>query len=154
MSIIWVLLAIGIFTADTVIKNKMEKYIPVSGKSSGERSLLGGRLRLRLFRNRGAMLGLGEKRNSLVAACSVVLTVCLSLVFLCSLGKKGKALLQAGLSLLLGGAYSNTYDRLKRKYVVDYCSLNVGWEPLRRVVFNLSDLCIMVGALLLVLGAA
>lgn len=100
------------------------------------------------------MLGLGEKRNSLVAACSVVLTVCLSLVFLGSLGKKGKALLQAGLSLLLGGAYSNTYDRLKRKYVVDYCSLNVGWEPLRRVVFNLSDLCIMVGALLLVLGAA
>ena len=37
-----------------------------------------------------------------------------------TLGQKGKAALKLGLAFLLGGAFSNTYDRLKRKYVVDY----------------------------------
>ena len=35
------------------------------------------------------------------------------------LGMRGKKLLKAGLSLLLGGAFSNTYDRVMREYVVD-----------------------------------
>ena len=52
-------------------------------------------------------------------------------------------------SLLLGGAFSNTYDRLKRKYVVDYFSFGVKWEPLRAIVFNISDFCILIGALII-----
>ncbi|MDE7359775.1 MAG: signal peptidase II, partial [Lachnospiraceae bacterium] len=59
---------------------------------------------------------------------------------------------KAGLALLLGGAYSNTYDRLTRKYVVDYVSFPVKNRRIRRIVFNISDFCIMIGALLLVLG--
>ncbi|MCI8789255.1 MAG: signal peptidase II [Lachnospiraceae bacterium] len=51
-----------------------------------------------------------------------------------------------------GGAFSNTYDRWKRRYVVDYLTFNVRWKPLGRVVFNLSDFCIMIGALCAVLG--
>ena len=53
---------------------------------------------------------------------------------------------------LLGGAFSNAYDRLKRGYVVDYFSLNLKWEPLRRVVFNISDFCILIGAMLVAIG--
>ena len=73
-------------------------------------------------------------------------------VFVCSLGQRGNRLLRLGLSLLLGGAFSNTYDRLKRRYVVDYLTFNVRWKPLRRVVFNLSDFCILIGALLAVIS--
>ena len=62
-------------------------------------------------------------------------------------------MLRVGLSLLLGGAFSNTYDRLKRKYVVDYVSFGVKWKKLRQVVFNISDFCIITGALLAILGA-
>ena len=54
---------------------------------------------------------------------------------------------------MLGGAFSNTYDRLKRKYVVDYVSFPVKNEKIRNVVFNISDFCIMIGALLMVLGS-
>ena len=61
--------------------------------------------------------------------------------------------MRTGLAFLLGGAFSNTYDRLKRKYVVDYFSLNVKWKRLRRIVFNISDFCIMTGALLTVIGS-
>ena len=83
-----------------------------------------------------------------MAAISLLLTSALSLVFLFTLTKHGCAALKTGLSLLLGGAWSNTYDRLKRKYVVDYFSLNVKWKPLRQIIFNLSDFCILIGALI------
>ena len=145
---------IGIFLGDSAIKNRVEKYIQASGRVQQEKEIMGGRLLLRRHHNRGAMLNLGEKKRPLVVAVSVVLTLALTVVFLLSLGQKGNNLLQTGLSLLLGGSFSNTYDRLKRKYVVDYVSCNVSWKPLRRVVFNLSDFCIIIGALLTVLGAS
>ena len=59
-----------------------------------------------------------------------------------------------GLSVLLGGSFSNTYDRLKRKYVVDYFSFNVKCCGIRRIVFNISDFCIMIGAAMAVLGTS
>ena len=64
----------------------------------------------------------------------------------------GKKLLKAGLSLLLGGAFSNTYDRVMREYVVDYVSLKTGIAAIDRVVFNLADLCILIGTMAVVLG--
>jgi len=51
------------------------------------------------------------------------------------------------LSLLAGGGASNTADRLRRGYVVDYFSFNVGPERFRNLVFNISDMGITLGAL-------
>lgn len=151
-AIIFVTLVLIIFFGDLYIKNRVEKYIPVKGSGKNERELLGGRLLLRRHHNRGMVLNAGEKRQPVVAAVSVVLTVVLTVVFFISLGRRGSNLLRTGLSLLLGGAFSNTYDRLKRKYVVDYISFGVKWKKLRNIVFNLSDFCIIIGALLTALG--
>ena len=79
--------------------------------------------------------------------------VLIAVLFVVSLGHRGNRLLRVGLALLLGGAFSNTYDRLKRKYVVDYLSFGVRWKGLRRIVFNVSDFCILIGAMLSALGA-
>lgn len=153
-AIIFVTLVLIIFFGDLYIKNRVEKYIPVKGSGKNERELLGGRLLLRRHHNRGMVLNAGEKRQPVVAAVSVVLTVVLTVVFFISLGRRGSNLLRTGLSLLLGGAFSNTYDRLKRKYVVDYISFGVKWKKLRNIVFNLSDFCIIIGALLTALELA
>ena len=138
-------LIIAIFTGEYVLKNRMEKELE-SGKT---REILKGRILLRKYHNEGACLNLGEKKTKAVAAVSLLLTAVLSLVFLITLTKRGGVALKTGLSLLLGGAWSNTYDRLKRKYVVDYFSLNVKWKPLRQIIFNISDFCILIGALIL-----
>ena len=82
---------------------------------------------------------------------SVCLAAALTVLFVVTLGNAGKELLKWGLTLLLGGAYSNTYDRLVRKYVVDYVSFNVPFG-LRKVIFNIGDFCILLGALLCVIG--
>lgn len=154
MSIICVLIVVIIFIGDLWLKNHIERYIPAKGDRRKERELFGGRLLIRKHHNRGAMLNAGEKKGHVVAVLSLILTAALTVIFILSLGRRGNQLLRVGLALLLGGAFSNTYDRLKRKYVVDYVSFNVKWKWFRNIVFNVSDFCIIIGASLAALGAS
>lgn len=146
---ICVMIIAGIFFGDLWIKNYIEKNI-VDGEI---RKKWRGKLLIRKYHNRGAALNIGEKKRPVVAVLSVVLTLVVTVLLIVSFGQKGNNLLRTGLSLMLGGAFSNTYDRLKRKYVVDYVSFDVKWKRFRRIVFNVSDFCIMIGALLAALGA-
>ncbi len=146
--LICAVLSVGIFVLDLFIKNGIERRM----EEGEERSLCGGRLVIRKYHNRGAFLDMGEKRQKGVALLSLCLTLFMTAVFLATFSFRGNAALKAGLALLLGGAYSNTYDRLARKYVVDYVSFPVKNKKLSRIVFNISDFCIIVGALLLALS--
>lgn len=145
----WALLAMAIFIIDLLIKNHIERM-----EIDGERPLLGGRLLLRRYHNKGAFLNVGERKRGLVSVLSLVLTLGITVLFLVTFTCKGSRLLKAGLAFLLGGAYSNTYDRLVRRYVVDYVSFPVRNKKIRNIVFNISDFCIMIGAFLLVIGGA
>ena len=148
MTVICILLVSGVFLGDLWLKGWVEKRI-----AKGEdRLLLSGKLIIRKHHNRGAMLNAGQKRSSLVAALSLILTIAVTGLFFLSLGYRGNNLLKVVLSLLLGGAFSNTYDRLRRRYVVDYLSFGVKWTRLRKIIFNLSDFFIIIGALLAALG--
>lgn len=138
---------LGIFGVEWKIKN----YIEETKTEGGQEEKCGGFLLIRKHHNRGAFLNAGQRRQKLVMAVSVALTLLVTVFFVMTLGQAGKGLLKWGLTLLLGGAYSNTYDRLFRKYVVDYVSFNVPFR-LRRVIFNIGDFCIMIGALLCVAG--
>lgn len=135
-------LAALVFAADLLIKNRIEK------EEGLPRTALGGKILLQRYHNRGAALNFLGKRPRLVTSLSVLLTLLSLLLLVLSLGRRGNRFLQLSLALLLGGAFSNTYDRLKRKYVVDYVSFRVRWKRLAGVVFNLSDFCIIVGAML------
>ena len=149
IGVVCIALMAAVFAADQRMKDHAEKTLG----DSETRKLWKGRILVRLHRNCGAMMNIGQAKQKLVAVISVIMTVVCVVFFFLSLGQKGNHLLHIGLALLLGGAFSNTYDRLKRKYVVDYCSLGVKCSPLRNVVFNLADLFIMIGALLTVIGA-
>ncbi len=107
---------------------------------------------IRKHHNRGMFLNAGQSRQKAVMLLSVLLTVISTVIFVLTLGQGGHSLLKWGLTLFLGGAYSNTYDRMMRKYVVDYVSFNVPFKWLRRIIFNIGDFCIMIGALLATIG--
>ncbi len=137
-----------IFGVELKIKNHIEET-----KEEGcNEEACGGALLIRKHHNRGAVLNAGQHKRKLVMLVAVFLTVLATVIFIITLGHGGSGLLKWGLTLLLGGAYSNTYDRLVRKYVVDYVSFNVPFKWLRRVIFNIGDFCIMIGALLSVMG--
>lgn len=141
-------LAAGIFILDLLIKNRIERTM----EEGEEKPFCKGRLLLRRYHNKGAFLDMGERKQRTVALLSLGLTLFMTVVFLTTFSFHGNSTLKAGLAFLLGGAYSNTYDRLHRKYVVDYVSFPVKNKGFRRIVFNLSDFCIMIGTLLLVVG--
>lgn len=145
----YVLMAAGIPAVDLWIKSHIEKTKEMYEK----KTVLHGKLVIRRYHNRGAFLNLGEDRSLVMRALSVGLTAAVLVIFVCTLTRKGNALLKTGLSLLLGGAFSNTYDRLRRKHVVDYFSFRTGNEALDRVVFNLADFSILIGALCVAFGA-
>lgn len=138
---------LGIFGLEWKIKN----YIEETKTEGNTEKACGGFLLIRKHHNRGAFLNAGQNRRRVVAAVSVLLALLLTALFILTLGQAGKGILKWGLTLLLGGAYSNTYDRLFRKYVVDYVSFNVPGS-LKKVIFNIGDFCIMIGALLCVIG--
>lgn len=139
-----------IFFGDMWIKNQVER----KGVEGNTRKVWNGRLLIRKHRNKGIALNVGQRKQPIVALVSAIFTALMFGLFVVSLGNKGNDLLRIGLALIVGGGFSNTYDRLKRKYVVDYVSFGVKWQPLRRIVFNISDFCIIIGALLTALGAA
>lgn len=139
---------LGIFGLELGIKNHIEKSL-----EEGENRLkCKGFLVIRKYHNQGAFLNMGERRPGIVAALSVLLTLLLTGFFVCTLTMAGGGMLRWGLTLMLGGAFGNTYDRLRRKYVVDYVSFRVPFKRLRQVVFNIGDFCIMIGAMLSVVS--
>ena len=143
----------GIAAASFLVDEGMKDYTEESGALDAPKEILNGKALLQRYHNKGAFLNFGEKKRKLVALLSVLLTAAVLVVFVLTLGTRGKKLLKAGLALLLGGAFSNTYDRVMREYVVDYVSLRTGIAAIDRVVFNLADLCILIGTMAVVLGA-
>ena len=139
---------LGIFGLEFGIK----KHIEETRTEGEEEKKCRGALIIRKHHNRGAFLNAGEKNQKAVMVISVALSALLTVVYAMTLGMAGKGMLKWGLTLLLGGAYTNTYDRLTRKYVVDYVSFNVPFRWLRRIIFNIGDFCIMIGAMLSVFG--
>ena len=143
-------IAAASFLIDEGMKNCVEEYDVLDTP----KEILDGKAVLQRYHNKGAFLNFGEQKRKLVTLLSVLLTVAVLVVFVLTLGMRGKKLLNAGLSLLLGGAFSNTYDRVMREYVVDYVSLKTGIAAIDRVVFNLADLCILIGTMAVVLGTS
>lgn len=144
----YILTILAIFTGEFFWKNHVEEKIAEGSCKEAFFNLV----ILTKYHNRGAALNAGEKRPEIIKWISVALTILATVLFLCSFGLAGKRLMKFGLSLLLGGAFSNTCDRLKRGYVVDYFRLNVPVKRIRNLIFNVSDFCIMLGALFVVLG--
>lgn len=144
---IFIGIVIAIVAIESVIKQVMEQ----KGTKGERKPILGGKLYLTRYHNYGAFLNLGEKRPEFVKGLSLGLCLACAILYIMTLGRKGKGLLKVGLSLLLGGAFSNTYDRMVRGYVVDYFGFQVKNEKLRNIVFNISDFCIMIGAVIAVI---
>ena len=149
--------AIGSFLADQKLKrDSEEKRLPEQGKDKGRRFSFSN------YHNYGAAMNFGERKPLIVHTVALMMTVFCSILFLATIGKKGSGLLKGGLSLLLGGAYSNLYDRLKHGYVIDYIAFRMpaslqwkrGDSYVRELVCNLADVSVVAGVMLLTLHTA
>jgi len=133
---------------------KLKNYIEATYDFKKQCLILKDHIRIRKYHNYGAFLNILEKKKKLLHMISVIFTLVISIIFLFTLFHKGNHILKTGLTLLLGGAFSNTYDRLSRNYVIDYFSFCSPFKKLNRIVFNLSDFCIILGTLITVLSSS
>lgn len=107
-----------------------------------ERSALGGKVRLITLWNRGAAFGLPLGRKVLMA---------LSVLVLAATAMFWRCRNSLGAGLVLGGGISNLWERLRHGKVLDYLRFPVLPGKLGKVVYNLADLALFLGALLLAL---
>lgn len=140
----FILLSAGIFILETFIKKKREE-------NTENKEYINGKAVITTYHNYGAFLNGGDKNPIMIRAISVLLTIGLTILFVLTFTKCGKKELRSGLAFLLGGAYSNTYDRIKRGYVVDYLNFPKLPGKIKDIVFNVSDFCIMIGSCLIMI---
>jgi len=149
------LLLVGALLVACVGCDQATKGLASSILQPGRRlSLLGDTLRLELTRNAGAFLGLGDTLapgvRGLIFTWGVALVVVGSLAM--ALGRRASTATALGAALVAGGGLGNLWDRVVRDgLVTDFLNLGVG--RLRTGIFNVADLAIMAGAVLLALAA-
>lgn len=123
--------------------------------SPGARSYLGGSVRFALTENLGAFLGLGSDLPTGIRYLVLVLITSGSLLVLLAftVGNRDINWWQwFGLALIAGGGVANLVDRLLNNgAVIDFMQLGIG--SLRTGVFNLADVAIVSGGMLVVIGS-
>jgi signal peptidase II len=124
--------------------------------SSPPVSVLNDFVRFEYVENQGALLGLGSNVSRegrfvlfvILAGVSLVLTLAF-IVRVHSLGLRPLV----GLSLVAGGGAGNLIDRIVNDgAVTDFVRLGIG--SLRTGIFNVADVAIVVGAMMIVLWSA
>jgi signal peptidase II len=147
--LVWLpFLAVGVLATDQVSKYSVEKFT-----SAGSlRVLIPGLLNLVHTSNPGVAFGLfADSESPWLAPLLIIFSgsVIAFLVWLLATGRAGGRLGQAGMSLILGGACGNVFDRILRRSVTDFIDFHVGSH--HWYTFNVADSAIVIGAGLVVL---
>lgn len=135
-----------VIAGETLIK----QYISEKEEEGKKAWTLPGSIEIRRLENGGAATGIFSDRKKEIKMCSgAILAVCGLL-----LAKEGRkqsiSVKGTGLALLLGGGLCNFVDRVKKGTVTDYLRFTrCPVSCVRRLVFNISDFCILIGGLLL-----
>lgn len=101
---------------------------------------------LSYLENRGAAFGILQNKVIFLSIFTIILILGLS-IFLYKNRKKSK-LLSISLSLIIGGALGNFYDRIIYKYVVDFILLHYK-DKYYFPTFNMADVFVVCGTILL-----
>jgi len=126
-----------------LIIDQLSKLWVVNNFIPGEsRVVLNKVLWLTYVQNQGAAFGILQGHSWLFFICAILVIVILVVI---NSKQHLPATMQLIFGLIMAGAIGNLLDRLRLNYVVDFFDL--GWWP----VFNVADMAIVCGGILLVL---
>lgn len=134
MKKVYLCIGIALVVIDQLIKQIMiNKYI----------TIIPNVLSFTYTKNLGAAFGIGSRYIILIL--SIVIIICMLYVLL-KYKKIDKYYLPY--TFILSGAFGNLIDRMFREYVIDYIDVNIINFP----NFNIADICITLGILLLAIN--
>ena len=143
------LITAGVFIFDFFIKRFVDKKYACGETYPKCRN----KIIIEKYYNKGAAMNFLAKKPEIMRGLHTVVLLFVGMGYYLLLRMKGKPLCKAGTSLLLGGGLSNLYDRYTKEHVVDYFHINLGPKWMRGIIFNISDFCIFIGALLSLAGS-
>lgn len=141
------MIVLGAILLDRVTKILIERMLPMNDAIT----VIPGFFQITHVHNRGAAFGLFSDSSSEWRSVLLIGFSTLALAVIAYLLWKSDHTLPTtavGLSLILGGAIGNLWDRIARGQVTDFLHFYIGnyvWPD-----FNVADSCIVVGAILLI----
>jgi len=145
---------LGLVLVGTIGCDRVTKRMAVQTLAGApDRTFLGGTVRLGYAENSGGFLSLGtalppaQRTAVFVVATGAILAG--AALALCRGALSGASLF--GATLFLAGGTSNWIDRVLHGSVVDFLNLGIG--SLRTGIFNVADVAIMAGLVVVVLQA-
>jgi len=143
----WLWLSLAVFVIDQITKHAI-----TAAFQYGESKTILSWFNLVLAHNTGAAFSFLANASGWQREFFIVLTVSISAVLLWMLkSNHGNRVLSIALSLVIGGAMGNLYDRVLHGYVIDFVQWHAAgyyWPA-----FNVADSAICVGAALLILDS-
>ena len=146
--LLYLLLAGGVFLADRLTKTLIQTGMTLHES----RPIIPGFFHIVYAKNQGIAFGLFADSSSAIKTFVLVFLSSVALagvVVLLWKADPGAAKLSAGLSLIMGGALGNLFDRVQYGSVVDFLDFFV--DSYHWPAFNLADSAIVVGGGLLLL---
>lgn len=143
----------GLLVVSIAFDQWTKRIAQTSIRPLGLRMYLGDLFRLQYSENRGAFLSLGADLPDSIRYGLLTVGVAVMLVALLVYSLVGRSLTLphvAGYALIVGGGASNWIDRaLRGGTVVDFMNLGIG--PVRTGIFNVADLAVVGGLVLILL---
>ena len=139
-----ILVAVPSFAIDQLTKWIVEQNIP---RGTGN-PIIEGIFYLRHDRNSGAAFGIMPGQNALLI---VITIVAIGFIFFYYRQFQTNLWMRIALGFLLGGALGNFVDRIRLGEVVDFIQIGIQKAGLWWPTFNVADICICVGAGMLII---
>lgn len=144
-NIVFTMITAALAGTDLWCKSYVEKHF----SNADKKEICGGKVELRKCHNKGMAMSICEDKPELVRGVTIASGI-LGSVYVVFYGMKESCpWKKLGATMVLAGAISNTYDRVKRKYVVDYFGFKTKWKKLNRLTFNLADMFLFAGSVLM-----
>ena len=104
-------------------------------------------LELTYVENRGAAFGILQNKQILFYVLTILILIAIIYLLIKFDLKKENIVQFIFLLLIFSGAVGNFIDRVKNKYVVDF----IYFKPIDFPVFNVADICITLGSILMII---
>lgn len=136
----------SLFLALTTLDMGIKQYVEETFKKGEDQNTKVPKLVFRRVHNKGFCLNVLDKYPVIIKSVSAGLCGAIGGYAYQLFHKRGKWIEKLGVTILGAGAFSNTFDRLVRGYVVDYFGIEYKNSKLSKITANLADIYILIGS--------
>ena len=133
-----------------ILDQASKRLIWAAFEDTGGTELIGSLLRIRLSTNTGAVMGILSDSRPILIAVTIISII--ALIYFAYRMRYAPVFRRICLGLVLGGAFGNLIDRIATGKVVDFIDMGIG--SYRWPTYNVADIAVTVGAVILIAGFA